>query len=133
MTVDPHLTAASPVQSTTRGLPSAPLHPISAILVIVCDGLWSIPELIAAISVVGLPLVPFLAAGSGICCALGVLIGQRLAGRDVWHVALIKGLLFGLTAAVPIPLTGSAAGCLCLGWSGLVYLSSSFDQRKPAG
>jgi len=99
------------------GFPRAPVHWLSGLVTFAIDSLWSIPEMIAAASVVGLVLVPILAIISGLCCFVAVLVIQRWVAKDGWGAAFIKGLVIGLIAAIPFPFVGSALGIVLHLWS----------------
>ncbi len=112
--------SAAPVADT---FPKAPVHWVSAVVTIVIDGLWSIPEMIAAASVVGLLLVPVLSVISGLCCLVAVLFIQKFVAKDGWGAAIVKAGVVGLVAAIPFPFIGSILGVILLGWWGLQTLS----------
>jgi hypothetical protein len=99
------------------------VHWVSAVVTIVIDGLWSIPEMIAAASVVGLLLVPVLSVISGLCCLVAVLFIQKFVAKDGWGAAIVKAGVVGLVAAIPFPFIGSILGVILLGWWGLQTLS----------
>jgi hypothetical protein len=99
------------------GFPRAPVHWLSGLVTFAIDSLWSIPEMIAAASVVGLVLVPIFAVISGLCCFVAVLIIQRSVAKDRWGAALGKSLVIGLIAAIPFPFVGSALGIVLHLWS----------------
>ena len=100
------------------GIPEAPLHSLSSLVTIALDGVWSIPELVAAASVVGLPAVPVLAVACGLTCMAAVILIQRYVARDDWGAAFAKGFAMGVVAGVPFPFTGTAAGSVLLIWAG---------------
>src|SRR5258706_226865 len=107
----------------TLSFPRAPVHWISGLLTFAIDSLWSIPEMLAAASLVGLVLVPIFAFLSGLFCFVAVLIIQRFIAKDSWGMALIKSLVIGLIAAIPFPFIGSALGVVLHVWSILQALS----------
>jgi hypothetical protein len=121
--------AAQPIRPPTKSdhWIQPPLHPVSSLLAAFCDGLWTIPEVIAAASVIGLPLVPILALASGLTCAVAVAVSQKLIARDAGYIAGLKGLAMGAVAAIPIPLTAAALGSVFLIWSAAYYLWVSPD------
>ena len=97
----------------------APIHPISAILVIVLDYVWTIPEEGALLSVIGLVTVPFLIAILAGICFIGVFLVQRYTANDRVGSALAKAFVMSIVAAVPFPVTGTIVGGVLLGWAGL--------------
>lgn len=114
--------ASAPVAST---FPKAPVHWGSAVVTIAIDGLWSIPEMIAAASVVGLLLVPILSVVSGLCCLVAVLLIQKFVAKDGWGAATVKSVVVGIVAAIPFPFIGSILGVILLGWWGLQALAQT--------
>ena len=95
----------------------APIHPISAILVIVLDYAWTIPEEGAILSVVGLVTVPFLIAILGAICFVGVFLVQRFTANDTVGSALAKAFAMSVVAAIPFPVMGTVVGGALLGWA----------------
>lgn len=105
--------------------PKAPVHWVSSVVTIAIDSLWSIPEMIAAASVVGLLFVPVLAVVSGLCCLVAVLFIQKFVAKDGWGAATLKAVVVGIVAAIPFPFVGSLLGIALLAWSGLQALSQT--------
>ena len=117
----------------------APIHPISAMLVIVLDYLWTIPEEGAVLSGVALVSTPFLIAIIASICFVGVFLVQRFTANDTVGSSLAKAFVMSVVAAVPLPITGTIVGVPLLAWAGvsalqkrgfLYQLSSWFGQRR---
>jgi hypothetical protein len=104
------------------GFPEPPLHALSSLVTAALDGLWSVPEIVALVSIGGLPAIPVIMAGSGLTCLTAVTLVQRFVSRDGWGASFAKGFAMGVIAAVPFPFTGTAAGSLLLLWSGAYQL-----------
>jgi len=115
-------------------IPESPVHPLSSFVTIVIDGLWGILQIEATLSVVLLPtLVPMIAI-SGLTCALTVALVQHYVDKDSWGASVAKGLVLGVAAGVPYPVTGTALGGTLLGWAGLHEVENWIRQRRlPSG
>jgi len=100
------------------GIPDAPVHPLSAFATIILDWLWTIFEVPLTISIAGLPAILPISAGVGALCWLAVTLVQKFVSHDSWGASVSKGLVMGIAAGVPYPLTGSALGAPLLIWSG---------------
>ncbi|MEO8395094.1 MAG: hypothetical protein ABI700_19005 [Chloroflexota bacterium] len=102
----------------------APIHPISAIMVIVLDTLWKPVEAGAAISVVGLVTVPFLIAILAIVSFVGVFLVQKFIANDALGSTVAKAFVMSVVVAVPFPVTGTIVGVPLLAWAGLSKVTS---------
>ena len=101
-----------------------PIHPLSSFIVIVLDGLWSLLEIGATISIAGiLALLPFIMM-AGISGFVAVCLVQRFVAQDDWAASVTKGLLMGIVVAIPY-FIGVIVGLILLGWAGIHSLSSS--------
>jgi hypothetical protein len=49
---------------------------------------------------------------------LSTLFVQRYLAKDDWGASVAKGLVMGIIAGVPFPVTGTAIGAILLGWAG---------------
>ncbi|MFO0564315.1 MAG: hypothetical protein U0263_01560 [Polyangiaceae bacterium] len=98
----------------------APVHPLSAILTIAIDCVWTIPELPMTATVVGL-IVTSLA--SLVVAGFVVMLVQKFVDEDSWGAALTKGLVMGVLAGVPYPVAGTLAGVGLLAWAGTKALA----------
>jgi len=88
------------------------IHPLSALLLIVVDALWTIPDMAAVAWIATIP-----------ACFLAVafpsyLIQRYMKGDGGGKSAAVASLL-GVLAAIPTPVTGTVVGAFILGFSGL--------------
>ncbi len=96
-----------------RPIPASPVHPLSALVTVILDNLFNLPELAG-------PEVWFITAPIvGGLCLLTTTFVQRYLAKDEWGPAVAKGLVMGIIAGVPFSVTGTAAGGLFLAWAGL--------------
>ncbi|MBB4090107.1 phosphoribosylaminoimidazole carboxylase [Salinibacter ruber] len=90
------------------------LHPASGALILGLD--W----LLFSENAVTLGLsTPFVAIIGLVVAGLGIGIVQRRYGGDGMGVAVLKGLLAGITVGIPLPVAGTAVGGGILALSGL--------------
>lgn len=106
-----------------RPIPAAPVHPLAALVTIVLDTAWGIPETGILFSFVGWWAEPFLIVLIGGMALLSVMFIQRYIANDSWRSAFAKGFALGVLAGVPWVVGGTLVGALLLGWSGLSKLS----------
>jgi hypothetical protein len=107
-------------------IPDAPYHPLSSLVTIILDNLFSGPEdLVMPISI---PLTMFLSFTVG---TISVTLTQHYLAHDEWGVSWAKGVAAGVIAGVPFSVTGTAAGALMLGWSGLNHLLPTRQNEPP--
>ncbi|MGA7192295.1 MAG: hypothetical protein WBW94_01600 [Anaerolineales bacterium] len=106
-------------------IPASPIHPLSALVTILLDNLFDLPELAGPeVWVITAPIV------GGLCFAVTTLV-QRYLAKDEWGPAIAKGLVMGVVAGVPFSVTGTATGGMFLAWAGLhqwVQLPSSRNE-----
>jgi len=94
-------------------IPASPIHPLSALVTVLLDNLFDLPELAGpefwffTIPIVG-----------GLCFVATTLV-QRYLAKDEWGPAVAKGLVMGIVAGVPFSVTGTAAGGVFLAWAGM--------------
>jgi hypothetical protein len=106
-------------QTRTQQPAASPLvHPVSALLLMAVDALWSIPDMAAFAWILTIPL-----------CFLAVsiptfLIQRFLAKSTVMH-ALGVAIVLGTLAAIPTPIMGTAVGAILLTVAGLRSLGGS--------
>lgn len=103
----------------------APVHPLSAFLTIVIDLSWTLVEIPATVTVVGLIVT------SLVCLAITfpvVMLVQRFVDNDAWGASFAKGLVMGITAGVPYPIVGTVAGTALLGWAGIKAVSRKLSS-----
>ena len=96
-----------------RSFPPAPIHPLAALATIVLDNLFTIPEVAGPeVWIFTVPLV----GGIGLLTTMMV---QHYLAKDSWGASFAKGLVMGIIAGVPFPVTGTAVGGVLLAWAGL--------------
>ena len=98
--------------------PKPPLHPLSALAIVVIDSLSTVAEVAAAATLVGVLLVPVIVVLSGLL-SLAVVIGvERFLARQPWKTALTAGVVMGLLTALPFFFLGGLVGLGGLLWAG---------------
>ena len=112
-----------PPPAEERPIPAAPIHPLAALVTIVLDSAWGIPETGLLLSFFGWFAEPFLIALIGGTAFLAVASIQRFVSGDTWRASLAKGFAMGVLAGVPFVVGGTLVGALFLGWSGLSKIS----------
>ena len=93
-------------------------HPLSALVLIALDLLFSGPEIILPFTI---PVTVILAFAS---CTIAVTLTQRFLAGEQWGESFAKGFALGILAGVPYPVLGTGAGTILFGWSGLDHLLS---------
>lgn len=86
---------------------NGPLHPLSAMVTIALDFFWTIPDLAATPTVVGLLGTAF---AIFVLNGIAVTMIQYFVDRDYAGAAISKGFAMGIVAGVPYPLTGTIVG-----------------------
>jgi integral membrane sensor domain MASE1 len=103
----PH--AQTPPRASDGG---APIHALSALILVAVDSLWFPADLLPPIWVVVIP-----------ACFLAVFVPTYLIQRHLKHDspgrALTFATLLGVLAAIPTPVTGTPVGLGLLAWTGL--------------
>lgn len=100
-------------QSTAEPVASKPLiHPLSALLLLIVDALWTIPDMAAVAWFATIPAC-FLAV------AIPAYLIQRHVKRDASGKSAAVAALLGVLAAIPTPVTGTVVGAIVLALSGL--------------
>ncbi|MGB8214350.1 MAG: hypothetical protein WCE68_12410 [Anaerolineales bacterium] len=94
-------------------IPPAPIHPLAALATIVLDSVFALPELAAP------ELWPIIIPLVGGICFLTTTMVQRYLAKDSWGASVAKGLVMGIIAGVPFPVTSTAIGIPLLAWAGL--------------
>jgi hypothetical protein len=96
-----------------RLIPPAPIHPLAALVTIVLDNLFTLPEIAGPeVWVFSVPII-------GGLCLISTTLVQRYLAKDDWGPAVAKGVVMGIVAGVPISITGTAVGGALLAWAGL--------------
>ena len=112
-------------------IPPAPVHPLSALTTIVIDGLWSMAEAPATLSVVGLVALLPITLASFAMCFVSVSLVQRFVSHDGWGVSFAKGVAMGIIAGVPYPVATTSAGLLLLSWAGVNAIEVAARKNLP--
>lgn len=99
------------------------IHPLSALLVIVLDYLWTPIEGGAVMTGVGIVAVPLLITVIAALAATGVLLIQRFTAHDGWGTAFSKAFIMAVLAAIPFPIMSTVVGGVLLAWAGISALS----------
>ncbi|MCU0786702.1 MAG: hypothetical protein MUC91_00690 [Verrucomicrobia bacterium] len=102
-----------------------PIHPLSALLLLVVDNLWLMPEFLVIDWVITIPL-----------CFLTVLFPtlliQKLLKKQTGAAALGYSVLLAVIAAVPTSLLGTPVGAAMLAWFGISKLwGGGRDHAAP--
>jgi hypothetical protein len=111
------------MQKSTTTVPGAPVHMLSALVVIALDWIWGFVEKFATISVVGIVMLPILSITVFFVTFLAVLFIQRVLDRDRLPVCAAKGVALGIVAAVPYQVIGTVVGVPLLAWAGINQLT----------
>jgi hypothetical protein len=109
----------------TGGIEGPPVHPLAALLLVVVDNLWLMPEFLVIDWVVTVPL-----------CFVTVLIPtmmiQKMLKRQRFSHAFGYSLLLAIIAAVPTSLLGTPVGAAMLAWFGISKLwGGNRDRAIP--
>ncbi len=105
--------------------PKPPLHPLSALAIVVIDSLSTVAELGAAASIVGIVLVPVIVVLSGLLSLGAVVALERYWARQAWKMALVAGVIMGALTALPFFFVGGLTGLVLLAWAGIHALQKS--------
>ena len=112
-------------------IPPTPFHPYSAFVTIVLDHLWSMLEVPATLSVVGLvALLPIMLA-SFATCFVSVLLVQRFVSHDDWGDSIAKGVVLGIAAGVPYSVIGTSFGIVLLSWAAVHKIEVVASKYLP--
>lgn len=87
------------------------IHPLSAVLLMVVDSLWTLADWAAAFWFITIPL-------SFVAVAFPTLLIQKCLNRDSFLRAMAVAGFLGVLAAVPTPIMGTAAGAFVLALAG---------------
>ncbi len=102
-------------RQSARSAGGSPIHPLSALLLLVFDNLWTIPEFVVLDWIVTIPL-------SFISVFVPTFVIQKTLKKDRFGRAFAFSLLLGALAAVPTSLTGTPVGLALLAWTGISRL-----------
>ena len=112
-----------PLKSAAAQAPSegAPIHALSALILVAVDSLWAIFDFAPPIWIVA---IPFCFAATFIPSFLI----QRHLKKDSSGRALTFATVLAVLAAIPTPITGTPIGVGLLAWTGFGKL---FGRRPP--
>ena len=96
------------------------IHPGSIVVAVAFDLIWSAFEGGATASIVGIILLPILIGTIFIASFGAVTLIQRFGSDDEWGLALSKGIVLGVLAAIPFSVIGTV-GALGYGAMRLMY------------
>ncbi|MCL4530244.1 MAG: hypothetical protein M1282_12615 [Chloroflexi bacterium] len=105
-------------------IPSAPVHPLSALATILLDNVFGAVEIVDPL------LILLTGLTVGVVNTVTVTLVQRYLAKDDWGPSVAKGLVMGVIAGVPFSVSGTAVGGLLLAWAGAhewIKLPSSTD------
>ena len=119
----------APISRTS--IPPTPVHPLSAFATIVVDWLWSMVEVPATLSVVGLGALLPIMLGSFATCFVSVFLVQRFVSHDGWGESIAKGVVMGIAAGVPYPVIGTSFGGVILVWAGVHEIEPAVRKYLP--
>jgi len=104
-----------PGASPRGSIDGPPVHPLAALLLLVVDNLWTLPEFLVIDWAITIPL-----------CFITVLIPslliQKLLKRQRLGAAFGYSFLLAIVAAVPTSLLGTPVGLALLAWTGISRL-----------
>jgi hypothetical protein len=107
-------------------IPSAPIHPLAAMVTVVLDNVFMIFEIATPIFIILTSLTVFL-LGSVTTAFI-----QHYLDQDSWGVSVAKGLAMGIMAGVPFSVTGTVIGVPLLAWAGLhEWVKLSPPKKEP--
>lgn len=92
-----------------------PIHSLAALLLVVIDNLWNIPEFLIVDWVITIPL-------SFLSVFLTTFLIQKRLKRNSTRRAAGYALILGALAAVPFSVTGTPVGLALLTWTGISKL-----------
>ena len=99
----------------------APIHPLSAMALLLIDNLWMLEEWLIIDWIITIPLC-------FITVFVPVFFVQKLLHKDSTGRALGYAALLGVIAAVPTSVTGTPVGLAFLAWTGIAKL---FPKQGP--
>jgi hypothetical protein len=109
-------------ESTGASFEGAPIHALSALILVAVDSLWAIFDWLPPIWIVAIP-----------ACFLAVFLPtyliQKHLKKDHTGRALTFAMLLGVLAAIPTPITGTPVGVGLLAWTGLGRLLGKTPRR----
>lgn len=122
-----HLNTVATARRTAQreGFGGPPVHPLAALLLVVVDNLWLLPEFLVIDWAITIPLC-------FITVLVPVLLIQKLLKKQPFGTALGYSVLLAVVAAVPTSLFGTPVGAALLAWFGISRLwGGSRDRAMP--
>lgn len=110
----------------------APVHPLSALVTIMLDWLWTTGEFAQTLSVVGIPTLLLTSILLALICLIVVTLVQIVLANDGWGPAVVKGLVLGVFAGVPYPVAGTIVGVPLLAWAGIDGIRTFLLPRRAS-
>jgi len=102
----------APAEAANPPSDRAPIHALSALLLVAVDSLWAVFDWAPPIWIVAIPF-----------CFAAVFVPTYLIQRNLKHDSRARALTFamiwGVLAASPLPITGTPVGLGLLAWTGL--------------
>lgn len=111
----------TPIPEPPRSPGGAPVHPLAALVMLIVDNLWNVPELLVIDWIITIPLCFIMVFTS-------TFFIQKLVMKNRARRAFAFALLLGVIAAVPYSVTGTPVGLALLAWTGISKLLG-----KPMG
>lgn len=109
-------------------VPPAPIHPLAALVTVLLDNVFGAIEILDPL------LVILTSLAVGTICTVTVMLIQRYLEKENWGVSVAKGMVMGIVAGVPFPVTGTAIGVPLLAWSGLhEWIKAPPSKEQPTG
>lgn len=113
---------------TRHPVPPAPVHPLAALVTVLLDNAFGAIEILDPLLVILTSLTV------ATICSVTVLLIQRYLAKEDWGVSVAKGMVMGIVAGVPFPVTGTAIGVPLLAWSGLhEWIKAPMSKEPPTG
>ena len=111
---------------TAGAVDGPPIHPLAALLLLVIDNLWNIPEFLVIDWIITIPL-------SFLSVFIPTFFIQKLLKKNSIGRAFAFASLLGIVAAVPTSVTGTPVGLAILAWTGLSKLvGRPLHRDEPA-
>jgi hypothetical protein len=96
----------------TRPAEGAPVHSLSALILVAVDSLWAVFDWLPPVWLFAIP-------GCFVAVSIPTYLIQRHLKNDSHGRALAFATLFGVLAAIPTPITGTTVGLSLMAWTGL--------------
>lgn len=114
-----------PAGDTRPGRSGPPVHPLSALLLLVVDNLWNLGDWAVLTWIITVPL-------SFLSVFFPGLFLQRYAHADGWGQSIGKALMLATLAAIPTSMAGTPIGMAFLAWAGVNKWRGRNDLEREA-